>query len=76
MLEKLEGYKTYLGIILMLISAVLNKLGYIDAETFNTIMTTLAGLTAIAWKAASNRTEETLKTTLKELKEFKEKSLK
>lgn len=69
MLKKLQGLKTYICIVLIVVSAILNYFSVVDAETHKTLLTIFGALALAAIKAGHNRIE-------KAAKEIQEKSLK
>ena len=63
MLESLQGYRTYIIAILIVLIGVVKKLGYIDSDVFQLTVTTLLGgglatLRAAVPGSSSNSSEE------------------
>lgn len=57
-LNALNGWKTHILVVLMIVVAVLNHFQLIDASTFKTAMTVLGGLAVSAVKSGQNRIEQ------------------
>ena len=58
LMEKLKGYKTYLVAIAVGAVTVLHTLGYIDDETFKTLLGILNGLGLATISAKMNRVDQ------------------
>jgi len=58
MLKKIEGWKTYICVILMLVTCGLQHFGIVDAVSFKTIMGILGSLAIASMKSAQDRIEK------------------
>jgi len=70
-LTALDGWKTYICVVLIIVSALLKHFDVLDSETFKTVLTILGGLGMAAIKSGQNRVEKATKELTRTMREVK-----
>jgi len=61
LLQALDGWKTHICALLLILSGILKHYGVLDPETFKTVVTILGGLGLAAIKSGQTRVEKAAK---------------